>query len=144
MSSYPDYYCKWQGLPYSECSWEDGTLTARFFQNEIDQYLERERSDLIPTKNAKCLKNRPKFVAFKAQPSFLGNENLQLRDYQLDGVNWLVHAWHRETSVILADEMGLGTDFLPTTVSSNIQMFDPLTLEVGPTDSLSVVRSFVR
>ena len=108
MSSYPDYYCKWQGLPYSECSWEDGTLTARFFQNEIDQYLERERSDLIPTKNAKCLKNRPKFVPFKSQPSFLGNESLQLRDYQLDGVNWLVHSWHREVSVILADEMGLG------------------------------------
>lgn len=110
-SSYPDYYCKWQGLPYSDCTWEDGALAARFFQNEIDTYLERERSDLIPVKNAKCLKSRPKFVAFKAQPTFLGNKDLQLRDYQLDGLNWLVHAWHRETSVILADEMGLGNLF---------------------------------
>ena len=58
-------------------------------------------------------------------------DQLQLRDYQLDGVNWLVHAWckyvtkygvaghnviapmsyvvyYRNNSVILADEMGLG------------------------------------
>lgn len=33
---------------------------------------------------------------------------LTLRDYQLDGLNWLVHAWCKENSVILADEMGLG------------------------------------
>ena len=31
-----------------------------------------------------------------------------LRDYQLDGLNWLVHSWCKENSVILADEMGLG------------------------------------
>ena len=107
-SSYPDYLCKWQGLPYSECIWEDGTLTARFFQNLIDEYLERERSDTIPNKNAKCLRHRPKFVSFKKQPSYVGSDELRLRDYQLDGLNWLVHAWCRETSVILSDEMGLG------------------------------------
>jgi hypothetical protein len=31
-----------------------------------------------------------------------------LRDYQLDGLNWMIHAWCKENSVILADEMGLG------------------------------------
>ncbi len=31
-----------------------------------------------------------------------------LRDYQMDGLNWLVHSWCKENSVILADEMGLG------------------------------------
>lgn len=31
-----------------------------------------------------------------------------LRDYQVDGLNWLVHSWCKENSVILADEMGLG------------------------------------
>ena len=95
-------------MPYSECTWEDGTLTARFFQNLIDEYLERERSDTIPNKNAKCLRHRPKFVSFKKQPSYVGSDELRLRDYQLDGLNWLVHAWCRETSVILSDEMGLG------------------------------------
>jgi len=31
-----------------------------------------------------------------------------LRDYQMNGLNWMVHAWCKENSVILADEMGLG------------------------------------
>uniref|UniRef100_A0A3Q2NQA9 Chromodomain helicase DNA binding protein 2 n=1 Tax=Fundulus heteroclitus TaxID=8078 RepID=A0A3Q2NQA9_FUNHE len=54
------------------------------------------------------LKQRPRFVALKKQPSYIGDENLQLRDYQLDGLNWLAHSWCRCNSVILADEMGLG------------------------------------
>ena len=37
-----------------------------------------------------------------------GDDVLVLRDYQLDGVNWLIHSWCKENSVILADEMGLG------------------------------------
>ena len=107
-SGYPDYCCKWQGLPYTECTWEDGALTAKYFQKHIDEYLERERADTIPNRNAKCLRHRPKFASFKTQPSFIGSEELRLRDYQVDGVNWLAHAWCRDTSVILADEMGLG------------------------------------
>lgn len=32
----------------------------------------------------------------------------KLRDYQLEGVNWLVFNWHNGRNSILADEMGLG------------------------------------
>ena len=32
----------------------------------------------------------------------------KLRDYQLEGLNWLAHSWCKQNSVILADEMGLG------------------------------------
>ena len=35
-------------------------------------------------------------------------QNCRLRDYQLNGLNWMVHGWCKENSVILADEMGLG------------------------------------
>ncbi|KAL7980166.1 hypothetical protein Chor_001434 [Crotalus horridus] len=35
-------------------------------------------------------------------------DNLELRDYQLEGLNWLAHSWCKNNSVILADEMGLG------------------------------------
>jgi SNF2 family DNA or RNA helicase len=31
-----------------------------------------------------------------------------LRDYQLDGINWLIYSWVQNTNAILADEMGLG------------------------------------
>lgn len=32
----------------------------------------------------------------------------KLRDYQLDGLNWLVYSWAKGNNSILADEMGLG------------------------------------
>ena len=32
----------------------------------------------------------------------------KLRDYQLDGMNWLVYSWAKGNNSILADEMGLG------------------------------------
>lgn len=37
---------------------------------------------------------------------FLNNN--QLRDYQLEGVNWLLFNWYNRRNCILADEMGLG------------------------------------
>jgi Chromo (CHRromatin Organisation MOdifier) domain len=44
---------------------------------------------------------------------------LRLRDYQLEGVNWLMWNWWNRRSCILADEMGLGECFLyKHTVSS--------------------------
>ena len=36
---------------------------------------------------------------------FLG---IHLRSYQLEGVNWLAHCFHRQNGCILGDEMGLG------------------------------------
>ncbi|NWV36252.1 CHD1 protein, partial [Grantiella picta] len=108
-AGYPDYYCKWQGLPYSECSWEDGALIARKFQARIDEYFSRNQSKTTPFKDCKVLKQRPRFVAIKKQPSYIGgHESLELRDYQLNGLNWLAHSWCKGNSCILADEMGLG------------------------------------
>ncbi|XP_052793171.1 chromodomain-helicase-DNA-binding protein 1-like isoform X2 [Mya arenaria] len=107
-NGFPDYLCKWTGLPYSEVSWEDGELLSAKFQDRIDNYMVRNKSQKIPTKLSRVLKNRPKYLPLKNQPSFIGSDDLQLRDYQLDGVNWLMHSWSKENSVILADEMGLG------------------------------------
>lgn len=89
-----EYLCKWRGLPYSECTWEDGALVSSWFQEEIDAFIERNSSDCIPNKNAKVLRHRPKFVYVKEQRRSLGGgSKLQLRDYQLEGVNWLVKSW---------------------------------------------------
>ncbi|XP_061213452.1 chromodomain-helicase-DNA-binding protein 1-like, partial [Neopsephotus bourkii] len=108
-AGYPDYYCKWQGLPYSECSWEDGALIAKKFQMCIDEYFSRNLSKTTPFKDFKILKQRPRFAALKKQPSYIGgHESLELRDYQLNGLNWLAHSWCKGNSCILADEMGLG------------------------------------
>ncbi|KAK7806124.1 hypothetical protein U0070_008296, partial [Myodes glareolus] len=97
------------GLPYSECSWEDGALISKKFQTCIDEYFSRNQSKTTPFKDCKVLKQRPRFVALKKQPSYIGgHEGLELRDYQLNGLNWLAHSWCKGNSCILADEMGLG------------------------------------
>ena len=31
-----------------------------------------------------------------------------MRDYQIDGLNWMAEKWYKRQSAILADEMGLG------------------------------------
>uniref|UniRef100_A0A669CYB6 Chromodomain helicase DNA binding protein 1 n=1 Tax=Oreochromis niloticus TaxID=8128 RepID=A0A669CYB6_ORENI len=107
-AGYPDYLCKWQGLPYSECSWEDGGLIAKKFQKCIDDYMSRNQSKTIPFRDCKVLKQRPRFVPMKKQPAYIGGDGLELRDYQLDSLNWMAHSWCKSNSCILADEMGLG------------------------------------
>ena len=34
--------------------------------------------------------------------------NVSLRDYQVQGINWLLFQWTQGRSCLLADEMGLG------------------------------------
>lgn len=110
-SSQPDYLCKWEGLPYAECTWEDGELIQKRFPNKILEYENRQNSQALPqSKNHKILRVRPRFIALKEQPYYLGKNDpeLILRDYQLDGLNWLANSWCKQNGVILADEMGLG------------------------------------
>lgn len=45
--------------------------------------------------------------ALEVQPACLSGG--QLRDYQLDGLNWLVYSWSCASNCILADEMVWGT-----------------------------------
>lgn len=44
--------------------------------------------------------------ALLQQPDFLKAGTL--RDYQLEGLNWLIYSWMQNHNCILADEMGLG------------------------------------
>ncbi|MEQ2176848.1 transcriptional regulator, partial [Goodea atripinnis] len=101
-AGYPDYLCKWQGLPYSECSWEDGALIAKKFQKCIDDYMSRNQSKTIPSRDFKLMKQRPRFVPMKKQPVYIGGDGLELRDYQLDGLNWMAHSWSKYDSTVFA------------------------------------------
>uniref|UniRef100_A0A914VAC2 DNA helicase n=1 Tax=Plectus sambesii TaxID=2011161 RepID=A0A914VAC2_9BILA len=106
-----EYFVKWCGLPYSECTWEDSALIGRWYQKTIDAYHERSQSNRIPSKLCQALRRRPKFHKFETMPDFLlinDRNEQELRDYQLDGLNWLLRAWSKQNCSILADEMGLG------------------------------------
>uniref|UniRef100_A0A672GW10 Uncharacterized protein n=1 Tax=Salarias fasciatus TaxID=181472 RepID=A0A672GW10_SALFA len=145
-SNEPEYLCKWMGLPYSECSWEDGALVRKKFELCIDSFLSRNSSKTVPSKDCKVLKQRPRFVALKKQPSYIGEDNLELRDYQLDGLNWLAHSWCRCNSVILADEMGLGKTIQTISFLSYLfhqhQLYGPFLLVVPLSTLTSWQREF--
>ncbi|KAJ3639673.1 hypothetical protein Zmor_003017 [Zophobas morio] len=105
-----DYFIKWESLPYADSTWEDSVLIQKRWPKKIKEFEDREQSKQTPTKHCKVLKYRPKFHEVKTQPQYMMGveKNLVLRDYQMDGLNWLIHSWTKENSVILADEMGLG------------------------------------
>ncbi|XP_058855130.1 chromodomain-helicase-DNA-binding protein 2-like isoform X1 [Acipenser ruthenus] len=145
-SNEPEYLCKWMGLPYAECSWEDGALIGKKFQHCIDSFHNRNNSKNIPFKDCKVLKQRPRFVTLKKQPAYIGGDNLELRDYQLDGLNWLAHSWCRCNSVILADEMGLGKTIQTISFASYLfhqhQLYGPFLIVVPLSTLTSWQREF--
>ena len=97
---------KWKGLPYSEATWEEAALIEGRFEKRLAEFNLRQENKKCPTAN-NPYKKRPKFQKYKKQPDCVP-EGLELRDYQVDGINWLIHAWTKGNSCILADEMGLG------------------------------------
>ena len=101
-----DYMIKWKGLPYSEATWEEAALCESRFVKRIEEYNYRQKNKKCPTGNNSYQK-RPKFRKYNSEPDFIP-DGMSLRDYQVDGVNWLMHAWCKGNSCILADEMGLG------------------------------------
>jgi hypothetical protein len=115
-----DYLCKWDGLQYSECTWEDGNLIAKRCQPKIDEYnarllqqaedLQLQQQTSSTSGRKKAAIQRPRFSPITVQPLYLAPDEpeFKLRDYQLEGLNWLGHSWCKQNSVILADEMGLG------------------------------------
>lgn len=49
-----------------------------------------------------------KYVKLTESPGFGVDGSLLLREYQLEGVSWLLWNWYNHRPSILADEMGLG------------------------------------
>ncbi|KAK4789616.1 hypothetical protein SAY86_016920 [Trapa natans] len=103
----PVYLVKWQGLSYAEATWEKDVDIA-FAQDAIDEYKAREAAAEVQGKSVDLQrkKSRASLRKLDEQPEWL--KGGRLRDYQLEGLNFLVNSWRNDTNVILADEMGLG------------------------------------
>ncbi|KAI8559144.1 hypothetical protein RHMOL_Rhmol04G0150500 [Rhododendron molle] len=56
--------------------------------------------------DSQCKNSKASLRKLDEQPEWL--KGGKLRDYQLEGLNFLVNSWRNDTNVILADEMGLG------------------------------------
>ncbi|EHA8587062.1 hypothetical protein COCNU_scaffold001363G000010 [Cocos nucifera] len=87
--------------------WEKDTDIA-FAQDAIDEYKAREAAMTVQGKMVDFQRKKSKASLRKLdeQPEWL--KGGKLRDYQLEGLNFLVNSWRNDTNVILADEMGLG------------------------------------
>lgn len=106
---------KWEGLLFSDITWEDYPDPEQNdiidYRQALEYYLKVRNVTLTyPTSYDDLIRNDTYFIKkFKAlteqDPSIIGGT---LKDYQLDGVNWLLYKWTKRQSCILADEMGLG------------------------------------
>jgi chromodomain-helicase-DNA-binding protein 7 len=97
------YLVKWQALPYEESTWE---LEDDLDPEKVKQFW---RFRELPSKEKIRHKKRPKAQDWKKlEESPVYKNGNTLREYQLEGLNWLTFCWHNNRNCILADEMGLG------------------------------------
>ncbi|KAG6007422.1 hypothetical protein E4U21_006011 [Claviceps maximensis] len=101
-----EYFVKWKGLTYEECTWELASDISSNFQDKIDQYLDRSSRSWQSDKRETNPDTRSRMVKLESQPDYI--QNGELRPFQLKGLNFLCLNWTRANNVILADEMGLG------------------------------------
>ena len=111
------YLLKWEGLPYSECTWDTQDAIEKYnahnsFQDVVDTFQEYEQRGRVAGSSVesqrKLLLKRLRSMGgklFSSQPEYITGK---LRGYQLDGLNYLAACWARNSNCILADEMGLG------------------------------------
>ncbi|XP_031694869.1 chromodomain-helicase-DNA-binding protein 7-like isoform X1 [Anarrhichthys ocellatus] len=95
------YLVKWCSLPYEDSTWE---LKADIDQSKIEEY---ERIAAHAPNTTKV--DRPPAADWKKLEGSKDYRNCNaLREYQLEGLNWLTFNWYNSRNCILADEMGLG------------------------------------
>uniref|UniRef100_A0A8D2MPP3 DNA helicase n=1 Tax=Zonotrichia albicollis TaxID=44394 RepID=A0A8D2MPP3_ZONAL len=95
------YLVKWCSLPYEDSTWE--------LKEDVDQAKIEEFEQLQASRPDSRRLDRPPPNSWKKieQSREYKNGN-QLREYQLEGLNWLLFNWYNRRNCILADEMGLG------------------------------------
>ncbi|KAG9248016.1 chromodomain helicase-like protein [Calycina marina] len=101
-----EYFVKWKGLYYQDCTWEDGALMSDIAQDAIDKFLDRSQRTWTSNREETNPNTRRTHVPVREQPAYI--KNGQLRDFQIKGLNFLAFNWSKNKNVILADEMGLG------------------------------------
>lgn len=101
-----EYFVKWKGLQYDECTWEAASLISDHAQDKIDQFVERSSRSWQSDRKEMNLETRSRMTKLEKQPDYI--KGGELREFQMKGLNFLALNWTRGNNVILADEMGLG------------------------------------
>uniref|UniRef100_A0A8C6YGR3 Chromodomain helicase DNA binding protein 9 n=1 Tax=Naja naja TaxID=35670 RepID=A0A8C6YGR3_NAJNA len=95
------YLVKWCSLPYEDSTWE---LKEDVDQGKIEEFEQLQALRL----DSRRLDRPPPNSWKKIEQSREYKNGNQLREYQLEGLNWLLFNWYNRQNCILADEMGLG------------------------------------
>uniref|UniRef100_A0A3B4AM20 Uncharacterized protein n=1 Tax=Periophthalmus magnuspinnatus TaxID=409849 RepID=A0A3B4AM20_9GOBI len=95
------YLVKWCSLSYEEATWE--------LQEDLDPEKVKEFQEIQkPPSDLRHVERPPPEKWQKLERSRDYRNGNQLREYQLEGMNWLLFNWYNRKNCILADEMGLG------------------------------------
>ncbi|KAF9581775.1 hypothetical protein BGW38_001089, partial [Lunasporangiospora selenospora] len=108
-------FVKWKALDYDQSTWDEpdepDSADYAHFRQAFKDWVAAQKIE-IPAR-AKKGRNGPQprsaqqpFEELKVQPSYITGGTL--KDYQMDGLNWLRYNHWKHVNSILADEMGLG------------------------------------
>ena len=119
---------KWRGMQYGESSWEweddlaeEEEAAAQYARFKAPpQDLEAALGHWDATNRCDIRPAPDKWAPFKDSPVFKAGRSL--RDYQLEGVNWMVFNWFHRRNCILADEMGLGKTIQTVAVLEHLRL----------------------
>src|SRR5690606_1302190 len=92
------------------------TSTSENDDSDDDEYIDTSKSKPTLKKKKKIQHVKSSELKIKRTPDMykpletitFKNPKLSLKDYQLEGLNWLRKNWYNNQNSILADEMGLG------------------------------------
>ncbi|KAI8828551.1 SNF2 family N-terminal domain-containing protein [Chytriomyces cf. hyalinus JEL632] len=103
------YLVKWCAQTYDMSTWEPASLVETLDDGKVKEFYARR--DVNPAKYQSYENDgtRPSSKEWrKMDESPVYKNDMQLRAYQLEGLNWLLFCWYHNQNSILADEMGLG------------------------------------
>ena len=131
---------KWEGLPYSDATFEelnDIRAAGIDYETQMRAFYKREqRAPVIPSKQKRVKRTLDSSLIEGDSPSFPAGA---LRDYQWEGVRWLLFNWSQRRNSILADEMGLGKTIQTAGFLQLLKRFQGLTgpfLVVAPLSTI--------
>ena len=139
---------KWSGLGYDDCTWErtedigDDVAVASYHAHLSKRRLKRQLLEQFksgqygrfrrPASRQRRNRDTGKYVCQKYDASPLYRGGRQLRDYQREGLNWLINSWFYRRSCVLADEMGLGKTIQSVAFYHHLRLVLSLLAVSGP------------
>nr|XP_018669889.1 chromodomain-helicase-DNA-binding protein 7 isoform X2 [Ciona intestinalis] len=96
------FLIKWCSLAYEDSTWEE---EEDIDKNKIFEF--ESRCKFRPPVKKMSRPHKDMWKRLSEDNTVFQNNN-RLRDYQFEGINWLLFNWYNKRNCILADEMGLG------------------------------------